>query len=201
MDESKRAWIEAERSKRVAAIQEALLEFLGEARVFTLEIGCGHGRWLSSYAENHPDELCVGIDLITKRIEMGTQKQEKRSLQNLRFLKAECNEFLDAVEAVEGLNIGRCFMLFPDPWPKKRHHKKRMVQSVFLSRLSSLVVSGGWFCYRTDHEDYFAWTEELVEEHELWKRIELEDNWPHENSSYFQDLLPEYQSLIAVNLA
>lgn len=200
MDESKRAWLAAERAKRISAIQDSLLEFLGDTRQFTLEIGCGHGRWLSSYADMHRDEPCVGIDLITKRIEMGSQKKEKRDLENLCFLKAECGEFLDAVESSEGLSIGRCFMLFPDPWPKKRHHKKRMVQTAFLSKLSGLMPEESWFCYRTDHEDYFAWTEEHIEAHASWERLEADELWPHENSSYFQDLLPEYQSLIAKNL-
>lgn len=199
MDEAKRQWIAEERAKRIAALQEALQEFLGDRTDFTLEIGCGHGRWLSTYAEANPEEPCVGIDLITKRIEMGTQKKDNRSIDNVRFIKAECGEFLDAVAGLKGIVIARCFMLFPDPWPKKRHHKKRMVQTAFLTQLSQLMPEQGWFCFRTDHEDYFTWTDELIEEHDLWERSS-DAEWPHENSSFFQDLLPEYQSLIALNV-
>ena len=198
MDEEKRQWIAEERAKRVGSIKEALHAFLGGSKAFTLEIGCGHGRWLSRYAESHPDEKCVGIDLITKRIEMGMAKKEKRSIDNLTFIKAECGEFLEAVSISPELQIARCFMLFPDPWPKKRHHKKRMVQTAFLSELEQLMPEGGWFCFRTDHEDYFAWTEEHVSEHSAWVQSDSAVNWPFENSSFFQDLLPEYQSLIAV---
>ncbi|MEM7672226.1 MAG: tRNA (guanosine(46)-N7)-methyltransferase TrmB [Verrucomicrobiota bacterium] len=201
MDETKRAWIESERVRRVDAIRGAANAFLDGASTFTLEIGCGHGRWLSTYAESHRSELCLGIDLITKRIEMGSQKKENRAIENVCFLKAECSEFLDAIEGLEGVKIKRCFMLFPDPWPKKRHHKKRMVQTPFLGKLSSLVEVDGWFCFRTDHVDYFHWTEALVDVHENWERIDAESHWPHENSSFFQDLLPEYRSLIARNLA
>lgn len=199
MDEEKRVWIAEERAKRVRGIQDALLDFLGDTQVFTLEIGCGHGRWLSRYAESHPEQMCVGIDLITKRIEMGMAKKAKRSISNLIFLKAECGEFLEAVETSEQLKIGHCFMLFPDPWPKKRHHKKRMVQTAFLSQLHGLMPPAGRFCFRTDHGDYFSWTQEHIDAHPKWNALDSSVEWPFENSSFFQDLLPQYQSLIAVS--
>jgi len=160
----------------------------------TLELGCGHGHWLTAYAEEKPRRLCVGADLITKRIERANRKKEKRNLPRLHFLKAEAMELIKGMATGETLN--ETILLFPDPWPKKRHHKRRLVTGEFLDMLAERTVIGGKLYFRTDHEEYFAWTMEKVSKHASW-RLLPEEKWPFEHETYFQNILPKHQSITA----
>lgn len=183
-----------QRGRRVEALREQILAFLPQPQPFIFEIGCGHGHYLTSYGEAHRDLPCIGIDLVTKRVEKGNAKAEKRGLAHVRFIKAELTEFLDAIP--EGYTFARVFMLFPDPWPKKRHHKNRMVQTALLSTLAGRMAAGAEFCFRTDHEEYFQWTTEHLEAHPQW-RLNPQAPWPFEERSFFQDLMESWNSLIA----
>ena len=77
------------------------------------------------------DITSVGIDLITKRVSKATAKKEKRNLSNLFFYKAEAVEFISLIP--DSIKIQNTFVMFPDPWPKHKHHKRRLIQHDFLS--------------------------------------------------------------------
>ena len=159
-----------------------------------LEIGCGHGHWLTAYAEAHPNQLCVGIDLLNRRVLKARAKAEKRKLANLWFVKADAVEFVESVP--EGANIGQVMALFPDPWPKKRHHRRRLIQHEFLDLLAPRVRALGSLYFRTDHQPYFAHARETIEANKRWQ-LDPGQRWPMEHRTYFQDLMAEYQSLAA----
>jgi len=159
-----------------------------------LEIGCGHGHWMIGYGEANPDRFCIGIDLMSRRVRMGNNKREKRNLTNLGFLKAEAREFLESLPLE--VTLDRVYLHFPDPWPKARHHKKRLVREEFLTQLKPYMASGGRLYFRTDHEEYFEWAREAVAGHPDWRMIQ-EEAWPFATSSYFQDLVDSWQSFIA----
>jgi len=188
------------RQERIAELREKLAEVLpadivSGARPLTLEIGCGHGHFLAAYATAFPQEFCLGFDLISKRIERANRKRELAELGNLAFFKAEATELLLALP--EACRLGKIFFLFPDPWPKKRHHKNRLIQTEMLDRLANRAVAGTRLHFRTDHAEYFEWSRELVDAHPLWKRL-VDAPWPFEHETYFQKILPDaYQSLIA----
>ncbi len=173
--------------------EECLEEGLAEDGV-TLELGCGHGHWLTAYAEQRPRQLCVGADLITKRVERANRKKEKRNLPRLRFLKAEAMELIKGM--TPEVTLDETILLFPDPWPKKRHHKRRLVNDEFLDALAERTVVGGRLYFRTDHEEYFTWALEKVSKHALW-RLLPEEPWPLEHETYFQNILPKHQSFSA----
>lgn len=183
---------------RREALRTQCAELFGAAKSLVFEMGCGHGHYLTAYAEAHPDELCVGIDLVTKRILKANGKVARRKLENLHFLKAELYEFLEVLP--EAVRFSRMFMLFPDPWPKKRHFKRRMMQTGLLDALATRANEGTEFCLRTDDRPYFQWCIEHLDAHPLWA-ITDENQWPFESDSFFQNLLPDYQSLIAVRTA
>ncbi len=166
---------------------------LDPAEPFVLEFGCGHGHFLAAFAEAHPERHCVGIDIMTKRIEKATAKAAKRGLDRLHFLKAEADEFLAALRGYARAEL--VFMLFPDPWPKKRHHKHRMVQTGFLDELADVTVPGGRFCFRTDHDDYHLWTADHLYRHPRWE-IQPAEPWPFEYATYFQGHMEAYRSVI-----
>lgn len=161
--------------------------------LFDLEIGCGHGHWLNAYSDINRDITCVGIDLISKRIQKSNNKKDSSGRNNLYFYKAEANEFLHFKPS--NIKIRNIFILFPDPWPKKRHHKRRLIQNEFLDLLKLHVCDKSLIYFRTDHLDYFKWTEEKFQNSENWKIIG--DKWPFEHETFFQNLLPNYKSLVA----
>jgi tRNA (guanine-N7-)-methyltransferase len=183
-----------QRTERVAAIRSFLDESFGEAATLTLEIGCGHGHYLTAYAEQHPEAICLGLDLVSKRIRKANQKKEKRGLANLHFLKAEVTEFLEAWP--DRLRTERIFILFPDPWPKKRHIKNRILQPQLLDSLSRIATPGTLLHFRTDDPANFDWGWSVIDSHPCWK-IRSDLDWPFENPSFFQDLLGVHESLTA----
>lgn len=189
-----RAFLE-KRIERVRALRTTVAGLFPGAAGVTLEIGCGHGHYLTAYAQQHPDSRCLGIDLLSKRIIKACQKRDKRMLPNLHFLKAEVGELLEAWPPQ--LWLERIFILFPDPWPKKRHIKNRILQKSLLDRLSRCARPGTPLHFRTDHAGNFQWGVEVISPHPGW-HIQRQAEWPFENPSFFQDLFGEYQSLTAV---
>lgn len=185
-----------EREKRVGRfIEESLLPLVANAHspVFDLEIGCGHGHWLTEYSMANEDTFCVGIDLITKRIEKANAKKEKRDIRKLFFYKTEAKEFITLIPNT--IKILNTFIMFPDPWPKNKHHKRRLIQQDFLTLLHSKTHSSGKLFFRTDHVPYFDWTVDIITQSLLWTPSPIP--LPFEHSSYFQDLLPDFQTCCA----
>lgn len=161
------------------------------------EAGCGHGHWLTSYGEANPDLTCVGIDLISWRIRKCLDKCAKRGLKNVHFYKAELGEFLEVLP--ESIRFERTVLLFPDPWPKAKHHRRRMVQTAFLDEVAKRTDVGKTFCFRSDDRPYFDWTVEHLEAHPGWE-IDSSAEWPHETETYFQELMDGYFSVVAKRL-
>jgi tRNA (guanine-N7-)-methyltransferase len=179
---------------RKEALSQALEADLADCRTLLFEPGCGHGHWLSDYAAAHPETVCVGIDLISWRIRKGQEKKAKRGLDNLFFYKAELAEFLEVLPPE--VRFERTVFLFPDPWPKARHHRRRMVQSALLDEVARRTDPGGEFCFRTDDRPYFDWTLEHLEAHPEWV-IDPAAAWPYESETYFQSLMEQYFSVVA----
>ena len=181
--------------ERKAEISKYLEKCLPERAKILFEAGCGHGHWLTSYAMENPKQICLGIDLIAGRVDKANKKKEKRDLHNLHFIKAELAEFLAALP--KEITFEAVVFLFPDPWPKARHHKKRMIQGTLLEQLASRMERSGVFYFRTDDRSYFDWTVEHLNKSKHWKIKEGAD-WLHEEATYFQNLMDDYFSVVAV---
>jgi tRNA (guanine-N7-)-methyltransferase len=188
-----------EREKRVGHfLNHVLLPSISKdgSTVFELEIGCGHGHWLTEYSTFKHDVTCVGIDLITKRITKASAKKEKRNLNKLFFYKAEAKEFISLIP--DEIKLQNIFIMFPDPWPKNKHHKRRLIQQDFLTLLHSKTMKAGQIFFRTDHCAYFDWTIDMISKSTLW---EIRSNpLPFEHNSYFQDLLPNFKTCSATSI-
>ncbi len=189
--------LEKQQQRKAVLLDACERALAGEDRIL-FEAGCGHGHWLTSYAESHPERTCVGIDLISHRIRKGQDKGAKRGLTNLHFIKAELGEFLEVLPAC--VRFDQTVLLFPDPWPKARHHRRRMVQVEFLDVVAERTDPGGLFCFRSDDRPYYEWTVEHLEAHPQWE-IDPDAKWPHEMETYFQSLMDEYFSVIARRVA
>jgi tRNA (guanine-N7-)-methyltransferase len=183
----------AELLRRREELRGPLLQVLGASSVFTWELGCGHGHFLTAYAQAHPDKLCVGIDIVSERIERALRKRDRARLSNLTFLRAEARLFLDAIPP--GVSFSELFILFPDPWPKLRHHKHRVLQPEFLKAAASRASNRSQLCFRTDSTAYFEYADRIVRSHPRWQVSN--ETWPFEFTTVFQSRAASYQSLIA----
>ena len=184
--------------RRTSTLAFECTRVLGRIGSFTLEVGCGHGHFLAAFAAAFPEETCVGIDLKAKRLARARRKRESQGLTNLFFMQAEALDFLAALPL--STNISRTFLLFPDPWPKRRHHKHRVIQRIFLDRLAENTVVGGQMHFRTDCPSYFDWAVKLVSGHPQWV-IERGAAWPLEKTSRFQEMATSYDSFTALRLS
>lgn len=159
----------------------------------TLEIGCGHGHFLNAYALVHPDEFCLGIDLIADRVERARKKAQRARLTNLAFFQAEARLLLEALPTA--VRFGRVFVLFPDPWPKRRHHKNRLIQSEFLAALLPWTSPGTRLYFRTDHEPYYRDAAATLQSATGWQLVD--EPWPFEFETVFQSRVDSFHSCIA----
>jgi tRNA (guanine-N7-)-methyltransferase len=189
-----KAWADEQRTLRVAKLQVTLAEILAVNPGFTFEVGCGHGHWLAAYAQKFPEKFCLGIDLITTRVDRSTRKQTLGKIENVTFLKAEATEFLDALLPVHQLK--EIFILYPDPWPKTKHHKNRFINQTNLSRLAEHAPQGTRLHFRTDDLDYYQWCLEHLNLHPAWKLLPQEP-WPFERTTFFEERMKEKRDLIA----
>ncbi|MFN5057501.1 MAG: tRNA (guanine(46)-N(7))-methyltransferase TrmB [Verrucomicrobiota bacterium] len=187
-------WAEARREANVARLRATLATALAGRTGITFELGCGHGHWLAAYAAAHPTEFCVGIDLITHRVERSVRKQTLGKLDNVIFLKAEATEFLEALPAQ--VSLSKIFILYPDPWPKKKHHKNRFISPENLDLLASRAAAETQLHFRTDNADYFGWTQEHLAAHPRW-RIEPEVVWPFEQKTFFEERMKDRRDVFA----
>ena len=184
------------RDQRLAALRAEFFPRLPLAAgtPLTLELGCGHGHYLNAYAAAHPGEFCVGLDLIADRIARAERKSTRARLANLVFVQAEAALFLNALAAAPGAagvpapRLRRIFVLFSDPWPKRRHWKHRVLQPALLDTLAGLTEAGAALHFRTDHPDYFSYAREVVEAHAAWRLAgAAEAPWPFEHVSVFEE--------------
>jgi tRNA (guanine-N7-)-methyltransferase len=187
-------WAEARRDANVARLRATLAAALAGRTDITFELGCGHGHWLAAYAAAHPTEFCVGIDLITHRVERSVRKQTLGKLDNVIFLKAEATEFLEALP--DAVRLAKIFILYPDPWPKKKHHKNRFINAANLDLLARRAAGGTRLHFRTDNADYFAWTGEHLAVHPQWQ-VEPEIIWPFEQKTFFEERMKDRRDVFA----
>ncbi len=116
-----------------------------------LEIGFGGGEHLAEQAVRHPDTLLLGAEPFLNGAASALRHIEARGLSNVRLYIGDARELL-AVLPDGGL--ARIFILFPDPWPKARHHKRRLIQPELVGELLRVLALGGRLRFATDWADY-----------------------------------------------
>ncbi len=178
---------------RSRALEDQLQTVLAKPAPIVWEVGCGHGHFLTAYAKANPEQTCIGIDIASDRIERANRKRDRNRLPNLHFIRAEAGLFLATLP--DTVRFARVFVLFPDPWPKSRHRKHRLLQAAFLEKLARRAGDGGRFYFRTDFRPYFDDTVELFHSDPHW---ELADEpWAFEYATVFQERAERHDSLVA----
>ncbi len=182
-------------AERRARLRADLAALFPQPCALVWEIGCGHGHFLARYAADCPQRFCVGVDLQRERVEKGRRKAERAGLHNCVFVHAEAWEFLHALPA--WVTFGEIWVLFPDPWPKKRHHKNRLLRPEFLEAVAGRTGPGARFYFRTDFSEYFDEVRAFLPGLKTWQ-LDPSVEWPHEHETVFQARAPNYHSLVAV---
>ena len=133
----------------------------------TLEIGFGMGQSLLAMAQREPERRFVGTEVHPPGVGALLAGIEELGLANLRVLDRDVLEILEIAFAPGELD--RVQIFFPDPWPKKRHHKRRLVQPGFVARLARRVAPGGELLLATDWAPYAEWMLEVLEAAPAWE--------------------------------
>jgi tRNA (guanine-N7-)-methyltransferase len=145
-------------------------EFFGNSHPVEMEIGCGKGKFLVARAIENPGINFLGIDRVSKFMKIGKTRAEKRTLPNIRFLRAEARAFL--TEAIAPGSVSLFHIYFPDPWPKRRHQVRRVFTPGLLTLLHSRLAPEGLVEIATDDKDYFeAMKKTIAATVELWENV------------------------------
>ena len=120
-----------------------------------LEIGFGGGEHLTAAAARHPEIGFIGCEPFVNGLAKALAVIDELRLDNIRIHDGDAGEVLDRLPPA---SLGRVYLLYPDPWPKRRHWKRRFVQEANLARLARVMRPGAELRFATDWADYAAWT-------------------------------------------
>lgn len=125
----------------------------GDARPVELEIGAGDGSFILQYASQNPDRNFFAVERLYGRLRKIDRKARLAGITNLRGMRIEAGYLMERMIAPESL--AAIHVYFPDPWPKRRHWKHRLIQDSFAPLVHRALIPGGILYLRTDHTDYF----------------------------------------------
>ncbi|HTS52007.1 MAG TPA: tRNA (guanosine(46)-N7)-methyltransferase TrmB [Burkholderiales bacterium] len=124
----------------------------GRAAPTVLEIGCGMGEATAAIAGTHPHTNYLGVEVHSPGVGSLLKLIEEKQLANLRIIQHDAVEVVEHMIAPE--TLAGVHVFFPDPWPKKRHHKRRLIQPAFVRLLASRLMAGGYIHVATDWQEY-----------------------------------------------
>lgn len=152
-----------------------LRSLFGRDAARTLEIGFGNGEHLASLAATHPERDYFGIEVHRPGVGHLLMLAEARGLANLRISEHDAVEVLR--EQIPAASIDEVLVLFPDPWHKKRHHKRRLIQPPFVELIASRLKPGGVFRLATDWEDYALQMLEVLRGSTSFSNLSASGDW------------------------
>jgi len=129
-------------------------------RPLEVDLGCGDGSFLMGMAREYPERDFLGVERLLGRVRKVCKKLTRNGLNNARVLRLESRYTVEWLLPVA--SVSRLHLLCPDPWPKFKHHRRRLVQVEFLQAVYDALLPGGEFLFMTDHEEYFEWAVEKV---------------------------------------
>ncbi|HWY77985.1 MAG TPA: tRNA (guanosine(46)-N7)-methyltransferase TrmB [Verrucomicrobiae bacterium] len=138
----------------------SIIDRLDPGRIFLkpqpleVELGSGDGSFLAQYAQRHPDRNFLGVERLLGRLRKLDRKGRRAGLTNLRGLRIESGYFLEYL--LPPRSVSALHIYFPDPWPKRKHRKNRLVNERFIEVTHRALDDHGAVYLRTDDEDYFS---------------------------------------------
>jgi tRNA (guanine-N7-)-methyltransferase len=150
----------------VEYIPKSLTEPLNWGEIFPrsapieIDLGCGDGAFLMAMARANPEHNFLGIERLLGRVRKICRRAARQDLKNSRVLRIEVAYVVSNLLPDD--SITAFHLLFPDPWPKRRHHRRRAFTTEFLSCIHRALIGGGLFHVATDHADYFRQIERVI---------------------------------------
>lgn len=136
---------------------------LPQGKEVWLEIGFGGGEHLAHQAKNNPNVNIIGFEPFINGTVKLLREVEEHNLQNVLVHNGDAREVL---EKLPESSVSRVYILFPDPWPKARHNKRRLIQKPLLDMLHKVMKDGAELRIATDHEGYAGWILREIFEHD-----------------------------------
>jgi len=153
-----------------------------------VELGCGDASFLVEYAARHPDRNFIGVERLLGRLRKLDRKGRRAGLANLRGVQIESAYFLRYLLLPRSAAVLHVY--FPDPWPKKKHHKNRLINEIFPALAQAALRPGGVVYLRTDDRDYFGQMTEVFGASAAFRKAET----PVELSELATDFEREFQA-------
>lgn len=125
-----------------------------------VEFGVGKGLFIRNYAAKYPDKNFLGVEKYQKWTRHAFQRIEKNGLTNVRLMQATGEE---VVTLLSSHSVREYYILFPDPWPKRRHQQRRIIQTSMIERIHFTLKTGGRLYIATDHADYYQWMQKIIQ--------------------------------------
>ncbi|HEX4342163.1 MAG TPA: tRNA (guanosine(46)-N7)-methyltransferase TrmB [Verrucomicrobiae bacterium] len=130
-----------------------LSALFAKSQPLEVELGCGDASFLANYAKAHPEHNFLGVERLLGRLKKLDRKGRRENLQNLRGLRVESAYFLEYL--LPPHTVTALHLYFPDPWPKRKHQRHRIVNERYPQLAAQTLVPGGIVYLRTDHVEYF----------------------------------------------
>lgn len=143
-------------------------------RPLEVDLGCGDGSFLMEMARHFPERDFLGTERLLGRVRKVCRKLTRRGLENARVLRLESRYTVEWL--LPEASVTRLHLLCPDPWPKLRHNRRRLMQHAFLEAVENALLPGGEFLFMTDHEEYFQWAREKVEAYGKFNVLEWNED-------------------------
>ncbi len=154
---------------------------------FELEIGCGKGGFLLHRARGNPNLRVLGIEWANKYFRFAADRMARWQVTNVRVMRTDAKHFVMHHLPPECVSI--LHLYHPDPWPKKRHHKRRLVQADFVDAVGRVLAPNGRWLIQSDHKEYFDQVREVISVHERlcerpWDELAVEDGADWAGTNY-----------------
>ncbi len=127
-------------------------EIFGRSAPVDVEIGSGKGKFLLELAAANPDRDFLAVERAGKYHRLCCDRADRRGISNVRLLRTTAEDLL--IRLLNPASVENLYVLFPDPWPKKRHHKRRLIKADIVAAMNLALVPGGRLLVKTDHQDY-----------------------------------------------
>lgn len=154
-------------------------EFFGNDQPVELDIGCGRGLFLFNAAVTTPGTNFLGLEIDYREGRRTATRLMKRDLPNARVIGGDCKTLLGGV--IKPHSVQAAHVYFPDPWWKKRHHKRRLFTDTFVAMLANIIQYEGYLHSWTDVAEYFEVIQSLMDHHPLFETREPPEERPAEN--------------------
>ncbi len=133
-----------------------------------LDLGCGKGSFSTQLAAKYPERLIMSADVMVGRLRKLRKRIVRENIDNIELLRVEANALI--YKMYNDNTIDRIHVLCPDPWPKDRHRRNRLMSSQFLGQLHRVLKKDGVFHFGSDDEPYYAHAIKILEKSGIFKR-------------------------------